>query len=97
MRDPDRDVFFSTTVVVPTIFESVRRRDVVRRIGISDMAVRHDGIVLAIGGIQLLHVLDDDEGFHAVSGHVGQGAFQNGQIPQRGKLVHAKAAAGVSA
>ena len=51
------------------------------------MAVGHNGVVLAVYAVQLLGILDDDVHLAAVSGDVGNGLFNDGQLAQRGELI----------
>ena len=51
------------------------------------MAVVENRIVLAVGLVDLVERLRDQEGAQAVAGHEGQGALEEVEPAERGKLV----------
>jgi hypothetical protein len=60
---------------------------VVRREGDADMAIVEDGVVLAIGLLDLVEALRDQEGAHAIAGEEGEAGLEEVEAAERRELV----------
>src|SRR3546814_1137712 len=69
------------------IGDALRCPLVIGRKGDADMAVVEDGVVLAIGLLDLIEALRDQEGAHAIACEKGEARLEEIQSAERWKLV----------
>src|SRR3546814_16185684 len=69
------------------IGDALRCPLVIGRKGDADMAVVEDGVVLAIGLLDLIEALRDQEGAHAIASEKGEARLEEIQSAERRKLV----------
>src|SRR3546814_4427445 len=69
------------------IGDGLRFPRVIGRKGDADMAVVEDGVVLAIGLLDLIEALRDQEGAHATASEKGEARLEEIQSAERWKLV----------
>src|SRR3546814_5236236 len=69
------------------IGDALRCPLVIGRKGDADMAVVEDGVVLAIGLLDLIEALRDQEGAHAIASEKGEARLEEIQSAERWKLV----------
>ena len=86
-RAGERHLFFHHRCLAGHVRKGFGRFYSIRRVGDAHMAVRHERVILAVHGIELGNVLNDDVDFAAVSRDVGERLFHDRQLAQGRELV----------